>query len=78
VCVCVCVCVTYCTPTLGLVQSLAEWLSQVILRLKYGPLIVSGDGKFMTSIESLTLSLELGPWISGNLALSLVPGEGEL
>jgi hypothetical protein len=44
--------------------------------LKYGHLIVSGDGKFMTSVESLILSLEFDPWISGNLALSLVAGGG--
>ena len=73
---CVCVFVTHCTPTLGLIQSLTRWLSQVILWLKYGHLIVSGDGKFMTSIEPLTLSLEFDLWISGNLALSLVAGGG--
>ena len=78
---CVCVCFTLCTPTLGLIQSLTQWLSQVILRLKYGHLIVSGDRKFMTSSEFLTLNLEFGAWISGNLALSLVTwvgGDGEL
>jgi len=44
--------------------------------MKYGHLIVSGDEKFMTSSESLTLKLEFGPWISGNLALSLVAWGG--
>jgi len=70
------VCVTHCTATLGLIHSLTQWLSQVILWLKYGHLIVSGDGKFMTSSESLTLSLEFDPWISGNPALLLVAGGG--
>ena len=71
-CVCVCVCVCFFTPTLGLIQSLTQWLSQVILWLKYGHLIIIGGGKFMISSECLTLNLEFGPWISGNLALSLV------
>ena len=63
---------THSTPTLGLIQSPTQWLSQVIFWLKYGHLIVSGDGKIMTSSESLTLSFEFGLWLSGNLALSLV------